>query len=87
MKLFMVLVFVLLLSVTTQQVGASEDAKVQDEGVKTACEQFGEGFCTRELDPVCGTDGASYPNLCVLCQRNRMHGTQKVKVARKGWCN
>ncbi|XP_073507817.1 serine protease inhibitor Kazal-type 2 [Phyllobates terribilis] len=41
--------------------------------------------CTRDFNPVCGTDGNTYSNECVLCSSNRNNGL-KVQVKSKGEC-
>merc|ERR1711962_718912 len=42
-------------------------------------------YCTEELDPVCGSNGITYPNACSLkvavCESN-----PDLTVAHKGWC-
>ncbi|XP_056374218.1 trypsin inhibitor ClTI-1-like [Hyla sarda] len=41
--------------------------------------------CTRDFNPVCGTDGKTYSNECMLCSSNRDNGL-KVQVKWKGEC-
>ncbi|XP_051514706.1 serine protease inhibitor Kazal-type 1-like isoform X2 [Myxocyprinus asiaticus] len=49
-------------------------------------ESDNNGMCSREYDPVCGDDGKTYSNECMLCWENSQNN-QNVKVMYKGECN
>nr|XP_021388325.1 serine protease inhibitor Kazal-type 2 [Lonchura striata domestica] len=49
------------------------------------CEKYGNHMCPRDYHPVCGTDGETYGNECVLCLANREEHTH-VQILQKGHC-
>uniref|UniRef100_A0A8C9UEZ8 Kazal-like domain-containing protein n=1 Tax=Serinus canaria TaxID=9135 RepID=A0A8C9UEZ8_SERCA len=60
-----------------------------DSGGKTSscpnCAQYGKYMCPRDYHPVCGTDGETYGNECVLCLANREDHTH-IEIVRRGHC-
>ncbi|KAM4675049.1 ovomucoid-like [Discoglossus pictus] len=42
--------------------------------------------CTMDFQPVCGTDGSTYPNRCLLCAKILKTGAS-IGIARDGACS
>ncbi|XP_067993416.1 serine protease inhibitor Kazal-type 2 [Melanerpes formicivorus] len=50
-----------------------------------ACHIYGVPGCPRDYNPVCGTDGKTYANECVLCLSNR-ENNKYVQISKTGRC-
>ncbi|XP_030306072.1 serine protease inhibitor Kazal-type 2 [Calypte anna] len=53
--------------------------------VPPACDRYGVPGCPRDYNPVCGTDGETYSNECVLCLSNR-ENKKDVQIFKRGRC-
>ncbi|XP_062431142.1 serine protease inhibitor Kazal-type 2 [Rhea pennata] len=53
--------------------------------IAPACSRYETPGCPRDYNPVCGTDGETYPNECVLCESNR-ENKKNVQIFQKGSC-
>ncbi|XP_069781542.1 trypsin inhibitor ClTI-1-like [Narcine bancroftii] len=49
------------------------------------CKKHSPPRCSRVRDPVCGTNGITFPNECMLCLFNTEYN-KGVKILRSGDC-
>ncbi|XP_077331537.1 serine protease inhibitor Kazal-type 2 [Lithobates pipiens] len=67
--------FVLLCTLTAVLFSIPENEAVE----APKCHLYELPGCPRNFEPVCGTDGNSYSNECMLCASNRQN-KQKVQI-------
>ncbi|CAM2118005.1 pancreatic secretory trypsin inhibitor-like [Lepidochelys kempii] len=65
--------------------GNAKPGGASDGGKEPDCGRYMLPGCPKILDPVCGTDNATYPNECELCAENLKRQTN-VRIKKRGMC-
>ncbi|XP_062332026.1 trypsin inhibitor ClTI-1-like [Osmerus eperlanus] len=55
------------------------------EGEQVDCTLHNLPMCSRDYNPICGSDGVTYPNECMLCLDNE-ENQRNVLIRSKGIC-
>ncbi|XP_067238317.1 double-headed protease inhibitor, submandibular gland-like [Chanodichthys erythropterus] len=57
-----------------------------DQPQQPNCKRYSTNICTKIYKPVCGSDGKTYSNECLLCAANRTSKTE-ILIQKQGECN
>ncbi|XP_047440411.1 trypsin inhibitor ClTI-1-like [Mugil cephalus] len=94
MKLIVLLCSVLLLSFSALSEAEENcldsnetppDQDVRAGFTEPQCERYGAHMCTKQYEPLCGSDGETYSNECVLCRKIRTE-KKNIQVTKQGPC-
>ncbi|KAL2077799.1 hypothetical protein ACEWY4_027303 [Coilia grayii] len=56
---------------------------IPDGATEPDCSVYFLPICTREYEPVCGTNGVKYASECMLCVHN-MEAKENIFISHKG---
>ncbi|KAM7042245.1 pancreatic secretory trypsin inhibitor-like [Acridotheres tristis] len=66
--------------------GNAEMDAAAARGTEPSCDNFNlRRGCTREFEPICGTDDILYSNECLLCLHN-LQRSSHVRIKNRGMC-
>ncbi|XP_065591056.1 pancreatic secretory trypsin inhibitor-like [Cyrtonyx montezumae] len=79
-------VFLLLFLAICFKQGNAEPDSAAGQGTEAACGNYDtRKGCTKNFDPICGTDDVLYGNECLLCLQNMQRHTN-VRIKNRGKC-
>uniref|UniRef100_A0A8C3PY14 Kazal-like domain-containing protein n=1 Tax=Chrysolophus pictus TaxID=9089 RepID=A0A8C3PY14_CHRPC len=79
-------VFLLLFLAIGFTQGNAEPDGAAGQGTEAACGNYDvRKGCTKNFDPICGTDDVLYGNECMLCVQNMQRHTN-VRIKNRGKC-
>ncbi|XP_078267228.1 trypsin inhibitor ClTI-1-like [Rhinoraja longicauda] len=66
-------------------VGISKATVILEETEQPACDQYDLPACPRHYTPVCGTNGITYSNECLMCLEIKQTKTN-IRIVKRSEC-